>query len=209
MTDPQGQGQQETTPNLGQDTGDATGANGGHDEVGDGLSHEQIMARIDAGDFDTRALAKAMIPKGEVNNVVSERLKRQDQKRLERLGVSDWEEAEAKLAAIREAEEEERSASERLETAQQERDRLKAEHDALTAVVEAQANSMLEGVPEHLKPLIEKMPVADRLSYLTENRERLIPRRAAGPGQLGPEEIAEHTGPIYTPNYNIPPASKG
>jgi hypothetical protein len=188
---------------------DVAGPNDGSPEgEGEGLTQDEIMSRIESGDFDMKAIAKSMVPKGEVTNTVKSRLSRYEQTKLKELGVESWEEAQAKLAAIREAEEEERSASEKLEDAQRRAQEYQQSHDALKAVVEAQANAMMEGVPDHLKPLIEQMEPAKRLEYLTQNRDKLAPRQAAGPGSLGAPGDVEAAQLTYRPDYNIP-SSKG
>lgn len=48
---------------------------------------------------------------------------------------------------------------------------LETSNTALLAVIEGQAKSLMEtlNVPEHVKPLIEAMPIAERLAYLTEH----------------------------------------
>lgn len=66
---------------------------------------------------------------------------------------------------------------------------LEATNKAMLKVIEEQTKSLLETlkVPEHVKPLIESMPVLERLAYLTEH---------------GKEFTVEPTPPAPKPNLN-------
>lgn len=66
---------------------------------------------------------------------------------------------------------------------------LEATNKAMLKVIEQQTSALLETlkVPEHVRPLIESMPVLDRLAYLTEH---------------GKEFTVEPTPPAPKPNLN-------
>lgn len=66
---------------------------------------------------------------------------------------------------------------------------LEATNKAMLKVIEEQTNNLLETlkVPDHVKPLIEAMPILERLAYLTEH---------------GKEFSVEPTPPAPKPNIN-------
>jgi hypothetical protein len=60
-----------------------------------------------------------------------------------------------------------------------------AERDRAYEVLEAHAESLLDSVPALFRPLVESLPVLERLAWLTENRDKLTLNggRAAGTPQ--------------------------
>lgn len=66
----------------------------------------------------------------------------------------------------------------------------------LEAVLEKQLQAALVGIPDHIKPLLDKLDVAERLEYLAEHRAALLP----------PQDTA---GGIGTPRAGARPSPQG
>lgn len=116
----------------------------------------------------------------EVDNIIKDRLKREKEK-AEKDAQKVREEAEAealkkqgdfqKLAEKHEA---------RVKELEAEQVTLKAKSeqaDKYKAALEKFAESETKALPDHLKALLEKMDVADRLEYIAANREALTGKK--------------------------------
>lgn len=55
----------------------------------------------------------------------------------------------------------------------------------LEAALQAQLTSAMEGLPEHILPLIEKLDLPERLEYLAANRAKLLARPAPDTNATG------------------------